>query len=90
MQNVHPRSGQSKEDAYIERACKRANLKTDSKNGQNNVVTGEWSIATDGDVTHDKKFLKKFADAQKWAYSQGAGWIIWNFKNGKDQKGASW
>jgi hypothetical protein len=35
---------------------------------------GEWGLPTQFDATD--KFLYKWADAQKLAYSQGAGWIV--------------
>ena len=35
---------------------------------------GEWSLATQFDATDE--FLVKWADAQKLAYTQGAGWIV--------------
>ena len=35
---------------------------------------GEWSISTNFDATD--AFLKDWADAQKLAYSKGAGWIV--------------
>jgi hypothetical protein len=48
------------------------------------VVFGEWSLATQFHASDS--FLKKFADAQKHAYSKGAGWIFWNFKIEKSGK----
>ncbi|KAH0836816.1 glycoside hydrolase family 5 protein [Lanmaoa asiatica] len=39
---------------------------------------GEWGLPTQFNATD--AFLYKWADAQKWAYSKGAGWIFWNFK----------
>lgn len=35
---------------------------------------GEWSISTNFNATD--AFLKDWADAQKLAYSKGAGWIV--------------
>ena len=35
---------------------------------------GEWAISTNFNATDD--FLRKWADAQKLAYSQGAGWLV--------------
>lgn len=35
---------------------------------------GEWSISTNFNATD--VFLKDWADAQKLAYSKGAGWIV--------------
>ncbi|KAG6819833.1 hypothetical protein H0H93_008090 [Arthromyces matolae] len=43
-----------------------------------NLPGPEWALPTQFDATDD--FLYKWADAQKRAYSQGAGWIFWNFK----------
>ena len=53
----------------------------DGDKGQNDVVFGEFSLATQFHASDS--FLNDFADAQKWAYSQGAGWIFWNFKTEK-------
>ncbi|KZT00595.1 glycoside hydrolase family 5 protein, partial [Laetiporus sulphureus 93-53] len=39
---------------------------------------GEWGLPTQFDATD--AFLYMWADAQKLAYTQGAGWIFWNFK----------
>ena len=39
---------------------------------------GEWGLPTQFNATDE--FLNKWADAQKMAYSKGAGWIFWNFK----------
>jgi hypothetical protein len=38
---------------------------------------GEWALSTQFNATDD--FLKKWADAQKLAYSQGAGWLVRSF-----------
>ena len=35
---------------------------------------GEWAISTQFNATDD--FLRKWADAQKMSYSQGAGWLV--------------
>lgn len=34
----------------------------------------EWSLATQFSATDE--FLFKWADAQKYSYSKGAGWIV--------------
>lgn len=36
---------------------------------------GEWSLATAFNPTNE--FLKKWGDAQKVAWTAGAGWIFW-------------
>jgi glucan endo-1,6-beta-glucosidase len=41
-------------------------------------MVGEWSLATGFSESND--FMSKWADAQKLIYSQGKGWIFWNFK----------
>jgi hypothetical protein len=38
---------------------------------------GEWALSTNFNATDD--FMKKWADAQKLAYSQGAGWLVCSF-----------
>ena len=43
----------------------------------------EWSLTT-GFPASDQ-FLKKFADAQKRAFSKGAGWLVSDLKNGESQ-----
>ena len=35
---------------------------------------GEWGLPTQFNATDE--FLSKWADAQKLAYSEGAGWIV--------------
>lgn len=45
---------------------------------------GEWALSTQFNATDD--FLKKWADAQKLAYSQGAGWLV-GFFHHRDQIG---
>lgn len=42
-------------------------------------MTGEWAISTNTSTT-TSTFLKNWGDAQKLAYSQGAGWIFWTWK----------
>jgi hypothetical protein len=42
--------------------------------GNSPVWYGEWSLATQFNATDD--FLCKWADAQKLAYSQSAGWLV--------------
>jgi hypothetical protein len=48
---------------------------------------GEWSLATQFNATDD--FLYKWADAQKLAYSQTAGWLVrpYLFFGGRSRKG---
>ncbi|KAK7031540.1 glycoside hydrolase family 5 protein [Favolaschia claudopus] len=38
----------------------------------------EWGLPVQ--FTATDQFLRQWADAQKLAYSKGAGWIFWNFK----------
>ena len=42
--------------------------------GNSPMWFGEWSISTNFNATD--AFLKDWADAQKLAYSKGAGWIV--------------
>ncbi|KAJ8583531.1 glycoside hydrolase family 5 protein [Rhizopogon salebrosus TDB-379] len=59
--------------------CKDLSLiQTDAAVGNSPLWFGEWSLSTEFNATDD--FLSQWADAQKLAYSQGAGWIFWNFK----------
>ncbi|KAK0466792.1 glycoside hydrolase family 5 protein [Desarmillaria tabescens] len=55
------------EQAYMESICSNSPL-----------VFGEWALSTNFAATDE--FLRKWADAQKRAYTKGAGWIFWNFK----------
>lgn len=48
------------------------------------IKTGEWAISTAFNTTDD--FLRGWGDAQKLAFSQGAGWIFWNFKVDPDAR----
>jgi glucan endo-1,6-beta-glucosidase len=42
--------------------------------GNSIVWYGEWSLATRFNATDE--FLSKWADAQKLAYNQSAGWLV--------------
>jgi hypothetical protein len=42
--------------------------------GNTPVWYGEFSLATQFNATDD--FLRKWADAQKLMYGQGAGWLV--------------
>jgi hypothetical protein len=46
----------------------------DAAMGNSPVWYGEWSLATRFNATDD--FLSKWADAQKLAYNQSAGWLV--------------
>ena len=39
-----------------------------------NSISSEWGLPTEFNATDT--FLAKWADAQKLAYSQGAGWLV--------------
>jgi hypothetical protein len=55
--------------------CKDLSLiQTDAAVGNSPLWFGEWSLSTEFNATDD--FLSQWADAQKLAYSQGAGWIV--------------
>lgn len=41
------------------------------------LYPGEWSLATNFPSVTSDAFLKKWGDAQKLAYSKGAGWMFW-------------
>ncbi|KLO13684.1 glycoside hydrolase [Schizopora paradoxa] len=65
-------------DAYLTSLCTLNRVQADAESSNSPLVFGEWSLQTE--FTADDSFLVQFADAQKMAYSQGAGWIYWNFK----------
>jgi len=68
----------SNSEAYLQNLCNRNDIQNDTAAGNTPVWYGEWSLATQFNATHE--FLLKWADAQKLMYSQGAGWLFWNFK----------
>ncbi|KAG6332032.1 hypothetical protein ID866_7059 [Astraeus odoratus] len=53
-------------------------VQNDAILGNSPLWFGEWALPTEFNATDE--FLKQWGDAQKLAYSQGAGWIFWNFK----------
>ncbi|KAH9851872.1 glycoside hydrolase family 5 protein [Lenzites betulinus] len=65
-------------DAYLTSICNLMRVQNDAAVGDSPLVFGEWGLPTQFTATDD--FLFKWADAQKLAYSQGAGWLFWNFK----------
>lgn len=66
------------ENAYLTSICNLERVQADAALGNSPLVFGEWSLATQFDPSDE--FLTKWADAQKRAYSMGAGWIFWSFK----------
>ena len=49
-------------------------VQADAALGDSPLWFGEWGLPTQFNATDD--FLFKWADAQKLAYSKGAGWIV--------------
>ncbi|EIW75230.1 glycoside hydrolase family 5 protein [Coniophora puteana RWD-64-598 SS2] len=68
----------SNPEAYLISICNLNRIQNDAKLGNTPLWFGEWGLPTQFNATD--AFLYKWADAQKYAYSQGAGWIFWNFK----------
>ncbi|TRM58757.1 glycoside hydrolase superfamily [Schizophyllum amplum] len=66
------------EDAYMKSICNLQRVKDDAALGNSPLVFGEWGLPTQFAATEE--FLRRWADAQKLAYTKGAGWIFWNFK----------
>ncbi|KAF8307358.1 glycoside hydrolase [Clavulina sp. PMI_390] len=64
--------------AYMQVMCNLTKVADEAAIGDAPMVFGEWSVATNFNTTDD--FIRDYGDAQKLAYSQGAGWIFWNFK----------
>ncbi|CAL1714506.1 unnamed protein product [Somion occarium] len=65
-------------EAYLTSICNLNRVQNDAALGNSPLWFGEWGLPTQFSATDD--FLNKWADAQKLAYSQGRGWIFWNFK----------
>ncbi|KAI0249705.1 glycoside hydrolase family 5 protein [Lactifluus subvellereus] len=65
-------------NSYLQDICNRNDIQRDTALGNSPVWVGEWSLSTQFYATDD--FLRQWADAQKLAYSQGAGWLFFNFK----------
>ncbi|KIP07427.1 glycoside hydrolase family 5 protein [Phlebiopsis gigantea 11061_1 CR5-6] len=65
-------------DAYLTSICNLDRVQADAALGDSPLWFGEWGLPTQFNATDE--FLFQWADAQKLAYSQGAGWIFWNFK----------
>ncbi|KAF8872215.1 glycoside hydrolase superfamily [Gymnopilus junonius] len=66
------------EEAYLTSVCNLDRIQSDAALGNSPLVFGEWGLPTQFNATDE--FLVKWADAQKFSYSKGAGWIFWNFK----------
>ncbi|PFH54352.1 glycoside hydrolase family 5 protein [Amanita thiersii Skay4041] len=66
------------EDAYMRSICHLDRVEADAALGNSPLMIGEWALPTEFYATDG--FLFKWADAQKLAYSKGAGWIFFNFK----------
>lgn len=71
------------EEAYLTHICNLKRVETDSALGNSPLWFGEWALSTQFPASDD--FLRKWADAQKMAYSKDAGWIFWNFKIEKSE-----
>lgn len=59
-------------------ACNSKHIQDDAAVGNSPLWIGEWVLAAEFKPTD--AFMRQFGDAQKLAYSKGAGWIYWNFK----------
>ncbi|KAG1771068.1 glycoside hydrolase family 5 protein [Suillus placidus] len=64
--------------SYMISICNLPQIQADATLGNSPLWFGEWSLDTQFNATD--AFLYQWADAQKLAYSKGAGWIYWNFK----------
>ncbi|KAI9509112.1 family 5 hypothetical beta glucosidase from glycoside dehydrogenase [Russula earlei] len=63
---------------YLKNVCNRNDVQQDNSLKDSPMWYGEWALSTQFSATD--AFLKQWADAQKLAYSAGAGWIFWSFK----------
>ncbi|KAF8548718.1 glycoside hydrolase family 5 protein [Imleria badia] len=68
------------QEAYLTSVCNLQRIQNDAALSNSPLWFGEWGLSTQPAVNATDDFLCKWADAQKWAYSKGAGWIYWNFK----------
>ncbi|KAH9479277.1 Glucan endo-1,6-beta-glucosidase B [Psilocybe cubensis] len=66
------------EDAYLTSVCNLERIQADAALGNTPLWFGEWALSTQ--FSASDTFLRKWADAQKFSYGKGAGWIFWNFK----------
>ncbi|EJF64330.1 glycoside hydrolase [Dichomitus squalens LYAD-421 SS1] len=66
------------EEAYMISICNLQRVQADAALGDSPLWFGEWGLPTQFNATDE--FLYEWADAQKLMYSQGKGWIFWNFK----------
>ncbi|KAF8159297.1 glycoside hydrolase family 5 protein [Crassisporium funariophilum] len=66
------------EQAYLTHVCNLDRIQNDAALGNSPLWFGEWGLPTQ--FTASDAFLIKWADAQKFSYSKGAGWVFWNFK----------
>ncbi|KAJ8588372.1 glycoside hydrolase family 5 protein [Rhizopogon salebrosus TDB-379] len=64
--------------AYMISICNLNRTQADAAVGDSPLWFGEWGLPTQFNATDD--FLYQWADAQKFTYSKGAGWLYWNFK----------
>ncbi|KAJ7173674.1 glycoside hydrolase family 5 protein [Mycena filopes] len=65
-------------EAYLTSICNLQRVQNDAVLNNSPLWFGEWGLPTQFNATD--AFLTQWADAQKLAYSQGRGWIFWNFK----------
>ncbi|KDR80884.1 hypothetical protein GALMADRAFT_60653 [Galerina marginata CBS 339.88] len=66
------------EEAYLTSVCNLDRIQSDAALGNSPLWFGEWGLPTQ--FAASDEFLVKWADAQKFSYSKGAGWVFWNFK----------
>ncbi|KAL0564292.1 hypothetical protein V5O48_017760 [Marasmius crinis-equi] len=66
------------EQAYLTSICNLKRVENDAALRNSPLWFGEWGLPTQFKASDE--FLVKWADAQKLAYTKGAGWIFWNFK----------
>ncbi|KAF7346038.1 Glycoside hydrolase family 5 protein [Mycena sanguinolenta] len=69
--------------AYLISICNLPRVQNDAALGNSPLWFGEWGLPVQ--FTANDTFLTQWADAQKLAYSKGAGWIFWNFKIEKSE-----
>ncbi|KAF8601196.1 glycoside hydrolase [Ceratobasidium sp. AG-I] len=65
--------------SYMEVICNTDRVTNAYAQGNNPLVFGEWSLATNFNAS--EQFIHDWADAQRYIYAgQADGWIFWNFK----------
>ncbi|KAK4695057.1 glucan endo-1,6-beta-glucosidase, partial [Phenoliferia sp. Uapishka_3] len=69
--------------SYLTTICNNTRIAKAAAVGDSPLFFGEWSLGTEWSSSTDD-FLRQFGDAQKLAFSKGAGWMFWSMKLNPD------